>query len=308
MISNYEVGVPFDKSLFEDSRQLVLHVDNRPGTELRGKIFGHAGIITFREGFLAKKLDDFEGKFYQLYRKKLHVVFPQELLPEIFGISYISSKKDDELTLDFQPSLTPDGNETRQPLILEKDIAAGYARPAMLDLKLGIRSWKIGASEKKAKRRSAKIQGGSCACTNFRIRAAMWYSDTGKFPKDGEMTIVERKFGNTCSLPELHEFFADFFKCKEAIPNMIRKLEILKESLTVLRDQYGVRFYSSSLLAVYDDTNPLKFDLRMLDFEKSYAGVEDICKQFHESLESCEDGVIEAVTNIISILEETIPK
>ena len=27
MISNYEVGVPFDKSLFEDSRQLVLHVD-----------------------------------------------------------------------------------------------------------------------------------------------------------------------------------------------------------------------------------------------------------------------------------------
>ncbi|OHT15727.1 Inositol polyphosphate kinase family protein [Tritrichomonas foetus] len=314
----------YDEQALHSSNRLTLHLDTRPGMQLRGRVFGHPdSILSFSEGLFAKNLGSGEDKFYQMYRKQLHEFLSQDLIPIIYGVVFVNTGKnkninnvnnknnennddDNVISLDFQPSLIVEEGESRTPMLLEKDIAAGYEKPAMLDLKLGIRSWRIGASKKKAARRSAKMQSGSCKFTNFRIRAAMWYSNNENYPKDEDLTVVSRKFGNECTLEELKEFFKDFFKCKEILPKMIEKLNSLKKSLTVLKNDFGVRFYSSSLVVVYDEVNPMKFDLRMLDFEKSYIGIENECEKFNEPLVNAEDGVIEAVNSVSMLLQEVM--
>ena len=289
--------------------KLLLHNDQRAGTDLRGRVFGHPdSILTFREGLLAKTLGDGEKRFYEAYRRELNQILAPDLVPEILGIVFRNPELDTESQtgFDFQRSLKLKIGETRTPMLLERDIAAGYARPAILDLKVGIRSWRIGASEKKAKRRSQKMANGVCAVTNFRVRAGMWYSDNPKWEKDEGLSIVTRDFGNHCTMDELYELFRDFFKYREMIPVYVKKLERLKEQLEHLRDVHHVRFYSSSVLIVYDEKNPERLELRMLDFEKSYIGVDEVAKQFHESLENCEDGVIEAVENIKATLQTIV--
>lgn len=286
--------------------KILLHNDQRPGTDLRGRVFGHPdSILTFREGLLAKTLGNGEKTFYEAYRRELHQILSPSLVPEILGIVFRNPEMDTELQtgFDFQRSLKVKPGEERTPMLLERDVAAGYARPAILDLKVGIRSWRIGASEKKAKRRSAKMAGGVCAVTNFRVRAGMWYSDNPKWEKDEGLSIVTRDFGNHCTMEELQELFRDFFKYHEMIPSFVEKLEQLRDQLSRLRDVHHVRFYSSSVLIVYDETNPEKMELRMLDFEKSYVGVDKVAEKFHEPIENCEDGVIEAVENIKAMLE-----
>lgn len=304
----------------------VLHIDPRPGTELRGDVFGHPdSILSFREGYLAKNVGAGELSFYTEYRKNLNEVFANDLLPTVYGLIYIKSIKSHqdgshEVHFYFDHDLTINDNnlkdnEKRFPraMLLQKDVTAGYQKPAIVDLKLGIRSWRIGASHKKAERRTLKMQKGVCHLTKFRIRAAMWYHDgdqekndnilNGKYTKDGELTVANRYFGNTCTMDELRLFFTDFLKVKASRQQLIQKLRRLSQALTVLHDKFGVRFYSSSLLMVYDDTNPSKFDVRILDFEKTYVNVEKICSEFHEPLEDAEDGVAEAVENVAKFIE-----
>ncbi|OHS95593.1 Inositol polyphosphate kinase family protein [Tritrichomonas foetus] len=305
--------------------QYTLHRDKRAGTNLRDKVFGHPNsIISFREGLLAKKLGEGELKFYSFYRKQLNQVLPQELIPEVLGVCYITEDAKGQTSFDFTPSLKIK-DKTRPPMLLQKDIAAGYVKPAILDLKIGIRTWMFGDSKEVAKRRSKKMMEGTCSVTNFRVRAAMWYSKNEKYLKYENMnsrndnlnanvandinnlseglSIVTRNFGNKCTMDELINFFKDFMKYKTTISAFIKKLDMLREALIKLRNNFGVRLYSSSILIVYDEANPEKLDLRVLDFEKSYLDVEKVAEQFNESLEECEDGIIDAVTNLMKILE-----
>jgi hypothetical protein len=60
----------------------------------------------------------------------------------------------------------------------------------------------------------------------------------------------------------------DFFRFPEMIPVFVEKLARLKAALSCLRDALDTRFYSSSVVVVYDGANPANCDLRMLDFEK----------------------------------------
>ena len=285
----------------------TLHKDQRSGTNLRDKIFGHANsVLSFREGLFAKLLGEGELKFYSLYRKQLKNYLPQDLIPEILGVSYILDNDNDSVSLEYTSSLKSI-DKFRKPMLLQKDIIAFYNKPAILDLKIGIRTWTFNDSKDVAERRFKKMNGGICSKTNFRVRAAMWYSQNPqknpKYQKEGQLSVVTRKFGNKCSMDELIDFFRDFMKYKILISSFVKKLNTLKESLIILRNQFGMRLYSSSILIVYDDSNPERFDLRVLDFEKSYHNVEKVAEKYHESLEDCEDGIIDAVSHLIEILE-----
>ena len=83
---------------------------------------------------------------------------------------------------------------------------------------------------------------------------------------------------------------------------VINKLEELEDGLKRLHE-LGIRFYSSSVLVVYDEMNPEKVDCRMLDFEKSYLDVKSEAEKYGESLEECEDGVVAAISNLKSLLK-----
>jgi hypothetical protein len=86
----------------------------------------------------------------------------------------------------------------------------------------------------------------------------------------------------------------------------IEKLERLKVAVCDLRETFDTRFYSSSVVVVYDSADSEKYDLRMLDFEKSYVCVAKLAKEVNEPIEKCEDHVAEAIENIKAMLVELL--
>jgi hypothetical protein len=207
-------------------------------------------------------------------------------------------------SFEFQRSLSPLPNDTRHPMLLQRDIAAGYSQPAIIDFKLGDRSWVIGADPKTASRRAAKMAGGICPKLFFRIRAAIWRGKSDQFERISgtSVSFVARTFGNTCTMEQLNSLFVDFFRFPQMIPLFVEKLKRLKIALCDLRNAFDTRFYSSSVVIVYDNANPSKCDLRMLDFEKSYVHAAKIAQKFGEPIENCEDHVIEGIENLKTLL------
>lgn len=293
---------------------ITLHRDKRAGLNLRNRVFGHSdSIISFREGYIAKILGEGESKFYSKYKKNLHKYLPKEFVPEILGACYIScdgQNNGDDFQIMYKNSVKIPKPSNAPVYLLQKDIVAGYEKPAILDLKIGIRTWKFGDPQEVGQRRSKKMMAGSCSQTNFRVRAAMWYNNNFASENDqfynydnSGITIVTRKFGNSCTMNQLVNFFKDFFKYKTTLNIFIDKVKKLRDALMTLRSTFGMRLYSSSILVVYDDKNPEKLDLRILDFEKSYFNIEKVAAQYDEPLSQCEDGIIEALDNFERILQ-----
>jgi hypothetical protein len=189
-------------------------------------------------------------------------------------------------------------------MILQRDMAAGYSQPAIIDFKLGDRSWSIGASATKAARRSARMAQGLCPRLYFRVRAALWRGEDEQFEKvpGTAISFVARTFGNTCAMEQLMALFADFFRFPQMVPVFVEKLKRLKRALSDLREALDTRFYSSSIVIVYDTANPAKCDLRMLDFEKSYIHAQQTAREVGEPVEQCEDHVIEGVKNLKALI------
>jgi hypothetical protein len=131
----------------------ILHEVQGNETDLRALIFGHPhSIITFEEGLLAKLVGPGESTFYEAYQAELRAVLPPDLVPDVLGLVFATG---DPNCFDLQRRLKVRPDEGRTPMMLQRDIAAGYARPAIIDFKVGSRSWRIGASLTKANRRGA---------------------------------------------------------------------------------------------------------------------------------------------------------
>lgn len=278
---------------------VTLHVDHRPEMTLRSRLFGHPGvIIPFSEGVIAKRrvLDE-ELRFYRSYSKLL-----PNLVPEFAGICDDLCTKEDIIKLNVSKKVPEDCQDT---VLLLKDLTSGYERPCVLDIKLGIRTWALGAAEDKVARHQLKCHQTTTATLRFRIRAALWRSEQpDRWPSESGINYVTREFGNSCTKTDLKQFLSDFLRHKGHVETMIRRLSDLKNALIRLRVEADVRMFSSSVLMVYDDADPRKVECRLLDFAKTYFDIKKRAEQFHEKLEDCEDGVVPALTNLIATLKE----
>ena len=290
--------------------EITLHVDNNPNTLLRSRIFGHEGvIIPFREGIIAKKCRILrELRFYLCYIGWMHDMVPPCFVPQFEGIVDEDdtlkkiSFKNNEVRLKMKREFSmPTISST--PYILMRDIAEGFERPAVLDIKLGKRTWELGANPEKVERMKRKCQQGTAKALKFKVRAAMWYSrEPEKWPIIDGTNFVERKFGNTCTVEELIDFFRDFFHFNEQLSYFIKQLKELREALMKLRNEANTRMFSSSVLLTYDENDPTKKECRILDFAKTYWNINEIAENFHESVNDCEDDVIPAISNLMNIL------
>ena len=291
--------------------ELTLHVDHRPEMELRSRLFGHPGIIVpFKEGLIAKKgaLDE-ELQFYADYNKWVRKILPKDLVPEVAGISPSISldclAKADQKNVVNMKILRNVENPThmKKPVLLLRDLAGGLEKPCVMDVKLGNRTWELGAQEK-AERRMEKCSETAMKLY-FRIRAALWHSENPQnWPCQDGINCVTRQFGNNCNKEQLVAFLRDFLHHNGHVEFFIKKLLELKKSLLKLRVEADARMFSTSILFVYDDAHPEKVECRMLDFAKTYFDIKKKAQQYHERLEDCEDGVIPAITNMLGILEE----
>ncbi|OHS94508.1 Inositol polyphosphate kinase family protein [Tritrichomonas foetus] len=292
--------------------KLLFHADIRPEIHSRTKIFGHKNsMITLQEGFIAKKYDSRESSFYLSNQNEFSGIF-NNFIPEFCGIIKLeNAAKNQQQELIFHEELNfiklnenetiqnvDNGNENDLFYILQKDISFGYSRTSILDLKVGIRAWRLNASQRKAARRTKKIQRGPNGIMKFRVRGCMFYDN------EGTLDIYSRDFSERCTMEELELLFVSFFKFKKQISSFIDKLEKLKKKLIQAENQFQVRFYSSSIVFMYDEDDESKYDVRLLDFEKAYVHIDKEARECNVPLEECDDGLEEAITNIISQLKK----
>lgn len=294
-----------DNTNYSINDKTILHMDSRTGSDIKRKRFGHeTQNFSFTEGYFAKIADPQEVLMYDLFTNKCGDILKPNLLPKCIGTGYFGKintalKSGDPIEINFTPKMTSEPLNGQPAMIFQADLTHGYEKPCLVDFKIGLRSWRVGSSQKKATRRHEKLYKEPTQSLCYHVRAAIWHGgNSERYYQHDDLCYVERNFGFFCTKEELDGFMRDFFKYPQQIPTFRRKLEELATAFQKLHDTIGLRIYSGSVVVVYDAAHPEKFDLRFLDFAKGFIHIEDIAAQYGEPLEQCEDYVVDGLRNL----------
>lgn len=169
-----------------------------------------------------------------------------------------------------------------------KNMTFGLTDPAILDIKIGTRTWNTDAPEKKVESQQKKAMTSTTGTLGVRVVGA-------KF-KIGDDFV---KVGNKCARDvnneqELVEFFAQFLPTEELRTSALAKVRDIQKWW---EGQSALAFYASSLLFAYDTQKLDMCKVGLIDF----ANAESI-KNKADDLSGFGTG-LETLTRIISSLK-----
>ena len=151
--------------------------------------------------------------------------------------------------------------ETEQALVLE-NVASGFTKPNILDVKLGARLWADDAPLEKRAKLDKVASETTSQPLGFRIAGMKVYHGSGLPNGDrldtGGYKIFDKNYGRALSVDRVEDGFKEFFRLQSSSPASSQIRKVIKRFISDLEGLVSVlaaeesRMYSASLLFVYE--------------------------------------------------------
>ncbi|KAL9128694.1 MAG: hypothetical protein Q9217_002687 [Psora testacea] len=171
--------------------------------------------------------------------------------------------------------------ETDHAVVLE-NVAAGFKKPNILDVKLGARLWADDAPAEKRARLDKAAAETTSKPLGFRIAGMKTYHGP-KANEEGDSTvhgykIFDKHYGRSFNAQTVHRGFREFFRLEEGVKPTGAIRKVIKRFIRDLREMADAigkeesRMYSASLLFVYEGDLKTLEDafIREMDVLSSY--------------------------------------
>lgn len=242
--------------------------------EKKGEVYqagGHGGVFITAPGEVRKKTVAAEIAFYKEFQT-------------------LSLDKIPEHIRTFFPTLVSASKKS----IIMKDLTYGNSKPCIMDVKMGTRTAGENANKIKKNFMISKDKATTTASYGLRIVAARTFNNN----KGVWQALSRGDCNSIADHTSLEIALGSFFLTGNEQPRLdvvdyfIGRMEILKEWM---EKQTSFRFYSSSLLFVYDgdDKSPFRADVRMIDFA-----------HVHEIVDGgIDEGYLKGLTNLLNFFK-----
>lgn len=245
----------------------VREIDSRSLTMYTNQVGGHQVLVKPKDSsIILKPYDEAEYNFYD----QCVPLICSALMPftaRCFGEIDLRTTSSDYMSPSGSTPVIP--GKGGKYVMLE-DLAHGISRPCILDLKMGLKQRSIrNYSEKKVLSKESKSKSTTSHILGFRLGGAQLYKVDG-------IVFHNKYFGRLQDVEGTYEILRSFFKSvaniairQKIIKTLIAKLVELRE---VIKSLWGFRFWSGSLLLIFDsaigeDTDVDKsVILKMIDF------------------------------------------
>lgn len=177
-------------------------------------------------------------------------------------------------------------------MIVLEDVCHGFVRPCVLDIKMGSRQYGVNAPEGKRQSKTEKARKSSSSTLGLRVSGyKRWNAKSRTYEAKGKRECFSY---NTSQIEDtLHHFFGGD---PQLIAHFIR---IVQEFEGAFRKQTAFRFFTSSVLLVFDGERPCETArLAMVDFAYTYCRSELVSANDEHAHENNDSGYLRGIESL----------
>jgi len=224
-------------------------------------------------------------------------------VPEFFGVGHATAKN---------------GKVTKEEFLILSDVLEGFARPSVVDIKIGERTWGPDASQSKRNKEAAKYPG-TRPSHGFSVCGMMVHCIADETQ---EVIRLDREYGKALKTDEVGSIPDLFFDVHRSPGFCTQVAEIVAEKIRqvmeVFAAQTSYKIYASSLLVAYDaeavgdfrkagggvsrDQLASAVNVKVIDFANAYYNGDE------EADRETDENFVRGIRNILKVFTDFLAK